>query len=85
MITSAASSSRSWALENSAAVVSNRAARVRGVGERGPLGLPGTLAFTDGPYVETKEYLGGLTIVDVADDAAARCGFLRSDRSFRFL
>jgi hypothetical protein len=32
----------------------------------------GTLLFTDGPYVETKEWLGGLTIVDVADQAAAR-------------
>jgi hypothetical protein len=32
----------------------------------------GTLTFTDGPYVETKEWLGGLTIVDVPDEAAAR-------------
>ena len=32
----------------------------------------GTLTFTDGPYAETKEYLGGLTIVDVADEAEAR-------------
>jgi hypothetical protein len=32
----------------------------------------GTLMFTDGPYVETKEWLGGLTIVDVADEEAAR-------------
>ena len=32
----------------------------------------GTLTFTDGPYVETKEFLGGLTIVDVADEDAAR-------------
>ena len=32
----------------------------------------GTLMFTDGPYVETKEYLGGLTIVDVADEETAR-------------
>jgi hypothetical protein len=28
--------------------------------------------FTDGPYVETKEHLGGLTVVDVEDDEAAR-------------
>ncbi|MGC4112564.1 MAG: YciI family protein [Nocardioides sp.] len=28
--------------------------------------------FTDGPYVETKEHLGGFAVVDVADDAAAR-------------
>jgi hypothetical protein len=32
----------------------------------------GELTFTDGPFVETKEYLGGLTIVDVPDEAAAR-------------
>src|SRR5580700_1253447 len=32
----------------------------------------GSPVFTDGPYVETKEHLGGFTIVDVADDAAAR-------------
>ena len=32
----------------------------------------GTLVFTDGPFVETKEYLGGLTIVDVPDEEAAR-------------
>ncbi|GAA1975839.1 YciI family protein [Microbacterium pumilum] len=28
--------------------------------------------FTDGPFVETKEHLGGFTVVDVADDEAAR-------------
>ncbi len=28
----------------------------------------GTLMITDGPYVETKECLGGLTVVDVADE-----------------
>ncbi len=28
--------------------------------------------FTDGPYVETKEHLGGFAVVDVADDDAAR-------------
>ena len=27
----------------------------------------GDLAFTDGPYTETKEVVGGLTIVDAAD------------------
>jgi len=32
----------------------------------------GTLLFTDGPYVETKEWLGGLTIVDVDDVEQAR-------------
>ena len=28
--------------------------------------------FTDGPFVETKEHLGGFAVVDVADDAEAR-------------
>ena len=28
--------------------------------------------FTDGPYVETKEHLGGFAVVDVPDDATAR-------------
>jgi hypothetical protein len=32
----------------------------------------GTPLFSDGPYVETKEHLGGFTVVDVADEAAAR-------------
>ena len=32
----------------------------------------GTPMFTDGPFVESKEHLGGFTIVDVADDDAAR-------------
>ena len=32
----------------------------------------GTPLFTDGPYVETKEHLGGFTVVDVADEQAAR-------------
>jgi hypothetical protein len=32
----------------------------------------GEAIFTDGPYVETKEHLGGFTVVDVADDEAAR-------------
>ncbi len=32
----------------------------------------GTVVFTDGPYVETKEYLGGITVVDVADVEQAR-------------
>ena len=52
----------------------------------------GTLAFTDGPYVETKEFLGGLTVVDVADEAAARmwagkvaeaCGWPQEVRRFK--
>lgn len=28
--------------------------------------------ITDGPYVETKEFLGGFAVVDVADDEAAK-------------
>ena len=28
--------------------------------------------FTDGPYVESKEHLGGFTVVDVPDEDAAR-------------
>jgi hypothetical protein len=32
----------------------------------------GTVVFTDGPYIESKESLGGLTIVDVPDEEAAR-------------
>ena len=52
----------------------------------------GTLTFTDGPYVETKEYLGGLTVVDVADEEAARmwagkvaeaCGWPQEVRRFK--
>ena len=52
----------------------------------------GTLTFTDGPYVETKEYLGGLTIVDVPDGDEARmwagkiaeaCGWPQEVRRFK--
>ena len=52
----------------------------------------GTLLVTDGPYVETKEWVGGLTIVDVADDDAARmwagkvaeaCGWPQEVRRFK--
>jgi Uncharacterized protein conserved in bacteria len=32
----------------------------------------GELVVTDGPFAETKEVLGGLTVVDVADDDAAK-------------
>jgi hypothetical protein len=32
----------------------------------------GKPVFTDGPFVESKEHLGGFTVVDVADDEAAR-------------
>jgi hypothetical protein len=32
----------------------------------------GSPVFTDGPFVETKEHLGGFAVVDVKDDAQAR-------------
>ena len=52
----------------------------------------GTLEITDGPYVETTEFLGGLTIVDVPDEEAARtwagriaegCGWPMEVRRFK--
>ena len=52
----------------------------------------GTAVFTDGPYAETKEHLGGFTIVDVADEEAARmwaakaavaCGWPQEVRRFQ--
>lgn len=47
-----------------------------GLEEDGPVfsadATSGALLFTDGPYAETKEWLGGLTIVDVPDEATAR-------------
>ena len=52
----------------------------------------GTLTFTDGPFVETAEVLGGLTVVDVVDDEAARmwagkiaeaCGWPQEVRLFK--
>lgn len=32
----------------------------------------GAPVFTDGPFVETKEHLGGLCVIDVSDETAAR-------------
>jgi hypothetical protein len=32
----------------------------------------GSPIFSDGPFVETKEHFGGLTVVDVPDDGQAR-------------
>jgi hypothetical protein len=32
----------------------------------------GKAVFTDGPFVESKEHLGGFTVVEVPDDEAAR-------------
>lgn len=52
----------------------------------------GTPILTDGPFSETPEYLGGMTIVDVADDEAARmwagkvaeaCGWPQEVRAFK--
>jgi hypothetical protein len=52
----------------------------------------GTPLFTDGPFVESKEYLGGFAVVDVADEAAARlwagkiavaCGWPQEVRRFQ--
>jgi hypothetical protein len=52
----------------------------------------GTPLFTDGPFVETKEHLGGLAVVDVADEEAARlwagriavaCGWPQEVRRFQ--
>ncbi len=52
----------------------------------------GTLLITDGPFVETKEYLGGLTVIDVPDVEAAKmwagkvaeaCGWPQEVREFK--
>jgi len=52
----------------------------------------GSVLVTDGPYVESKEFLGGLAIVDVADDDAAKewagkiaeaCGWPQEVRRFK--
>jgi hypothetical protein len=32
----------------------------------------GTVIITDGPYTETKEYLGGITVIDVPDVEQAK-------------
>ena len=52
----------------------------------------GRLTFRDGPFVETQQFLGGLTVVDVADDEAAKlwagkiaeaCGWPQEVRRFK--
>lgn len=52
----------------------------------------GTPLFTDGPYAESKEHLGGFTIIDVADEESARywagrvaqaCGWPQQVHRFR--
>ena len=52
----------------------------------------GSVMVTDGPYVETKEFLGGFALVDVPDDEAAAiwagkvaeaCGWPQEVRRFK--
>ena len=52
----------------------------------------GTPLFTDGPFVESKEHLGGFAVVDVADEEAVRlwagkiavaCGWPQEVRRFQ--
>jgi hypothetical protein len=52
----------------------------------------GTPLFTDGPFVESKEHLGGFAVVDVPDEEAAQlwagkiamgCGWPQEVRRFR--
>lgn len=52
----------------------------------------GRVTFTDGPFVEPTEFLGGLTVVDVADEQAAKawagkiaeaCGWPQEVRRFK--
>ena len=52
----------------------------------------GTPLFTDGPYIESKEHIGGFAVVDVADEDAARlwaariavaCGWPQEVRRFQ--
>jgi hypothetical protein len=51
----------------------------------------GTPLFTDGPFVESKEHVGGFAVVDVADEEAPRlwagkiavaCGWPQEVRTF---
>lgn len=35
-------------------------------------GTSGTMSVTDGPYTETTEYLGGITIIEVPDIETAK-------------
>ena len=52
----------------------------------------GNMLISDGPYVETKEFLGGFAIVDVPDDETAKvwagkvaeaCGWPHEVRRFK--
>ena len=66
-----------------------------GLEEDGPVyaadATSGSVVISDGPYVETKEFLGGFAVVDVADDEAAKawagkiavaCGWPQEVRRF---
>jgi hypothetical protein len=66
-----------------------------GLEEDGPVfsadATSGSVLFTDGPYAETKEWLGGLTVVNVPDEDTARmwaakiaegCGWPQEVRRF---
>lgn len=66
-----------------------------GLEEDGPIyaadDTSGTLEITDGPYAETKEWLGGFTVVRAADDEEAKmwagkiaqgCGWPQEVRRF---
>ena len=67
-----------------------------GLEEDGPIytadATSGEILVTDGPYVESKEFLGGLTIIDVPDDETAKmwagriaegCGWPQEVRRFK--
>jgi hypothetical protein len=52
----------------------------------------GEVLITDGPFAETKEFLGGFTVVDVADEETAKmwagklaeaCGWPQEVRRFK--
>jgi hypothetical protein len=52
----------------------------------------GTLMFTDGQYVRNPQFLGGLTVIEVADEQAAKwwagklaeaCGWPQEVRRFK--
>jgi hypothetical protein len=52
----------------------------------------GEVLITDGPYLESKEYLGGFALVDVPDDETAKmwaakvaegCGWPQEVRRFK--
>jgi len=63
-------------LEATAAPTDGPVLREWGLEEGGPVysadATSGSVLVTDGPYVETKEFLGGFAVVDVPDDEAAK-------------